>query len=320
MKVINSINYQYQNCIDLHEMLEDRVDELINGLKENTWHYFKRIKKLESFALKIETGRFTADNIFEDFFACTIVVENSSEINNAIEKIEKFFTICHKKPENNEITTNSPEMFRFDDLRLYVKMTPGNGLPKGPLHDLIFEIQIKTFLQHAWTLATHDMIYKSDEISWAKQRIAYQIKAMLEHAEISIKEIEQIKKSNILFKENKEIKNLNKVKEFILKNWNRDLLPRDYRRISENISNLLHHLKISVEEIQDLLDSETKMGRGTKILDLSPYFIIIKTIIDRNPDKLKEFCSDSNSKGKIVIPLEFDIASLELDKSKIIHF
>ena len=74
-----------------------------------------------------------------------MIVENSSEINNAIEKIKKFFTICHKKPENNEITTNSPEMFRFDDLRLYVKMTPGNGLPKRSLHDLIFEIQIKTF-------------------------------------------------------------------------------------------------------------------------------------------------------------------------------
>ena len=48
-------------------MLEDRVDELINELKEDTWHYFKRIKKLENFALKIETGRFTTDNIFEDF-------------------------------------------------------------------------------------------------------------------------------------------------------------------------------------------------------------------------------------------------------------
>ena len=164
------------------------------------------------------------------------------------------------------------------------------------------------------------MIYKSDEISWAKQRIAYQIKTMLEHAEIAIKEIEQIKKSNIFFKENKEIKNLNKIKEFLLKNWNRDLLPRDCRRISENVSNLLHHLKISVEEIQDLLDSEIKVGKGTKILDLSPYFIILKTIIDRNPDKLKEFCPDSNSKGKIVIPLEFDIASLNQINLKLFTF
>ena len=49
-------------------------------------------------------------------------------------------------------------------------------------------MQVKTFLQHAWGIATHDLIYKTDDVSWSRQRIAYQIKAMLEHAEMSIQE------------------------------------------------------------------------------------------------------------------------------------
>ncbi len=41
-------------------------------------------------------------------------------------------------------------------------------------------------MQHAWGLATHDLIYKADEINWPKERIAFQIKAMLEQAEVTI--------------------------------------------------------------------------------------------------------------------------------------
>ena len=53
---------------------------------------------------------------------------------------------------------------------------------------MIFEVQIKTILQHAWSIATHDLIYKTDTVSWPKERIAFQVKAMLEHAEIAIAE------------------------------------------------------------------------------------------------------------------------------------
>ena len=89
------------------------------------------------------------------------------------------------------------------------------------LSNITFEIQIKTFLQHAWDIAIHDIIYKGDDINWRMQRIAYQIKAMLEHAEVSIHEIERIKESEILPKENKHIQNLNKIKEFLKKKLGR---------------------------------------------------------------------------------------------------
>lgn len=292
----------------------------MNSLKKPSWHYLKRIKELESFALKIETGRFDTKNIFEDFFACTLVVENSLEIHNALERIEKYFIIEERKPDNEHITNKFPESFPYDDLRLYAKIRPVRGMPLTPLHDIRFEIQIKTFLQHAWTLATHDLIYKGEEISWAKQRVAYQIKAMLEHAEMSIHEIDKIKESDMIAKENDVIERLKQTKDFLLKNWSIDQLPKDHMRISQNISNLMTKLKLSPDEIQEFLDVETKSGRGRDLMDLSPYSIIIQSIINQKPEKLESFCSNKYPKGKVVIPSEIDISDLGLNDSKIFRF
>jgi len=324
MKVINSINKTYQQQLESNNVLKKKVDEIVKTNKKEMWHYFSRVKSEESYALKIETGRIENLSNMEDFFACTIVVENSIEINKAVELIKRFFEIIQRRPKTDDYTFKSPESFPYDDLRLYVKLKSDESLPPesifNKLSDLTFEIQIKTFLQHAWWIATHDLIYKGEEINWAKQRIAYQIKAMLEHAEISIHEIEKIKESDILAKMNKKIKQMNHIKEFLIKNWSEDKLPHDIIRISQNTFILLEQLKITTSELQICLDKEASSGRGTKTTDLSPYFIIIQTVINQAPQKIIEFMSSSEDNGKIVIPAEINSNSLTLNKNRIISF
>ena len=323
LKVINSINTCYQQQLDSNEELRRTVDDIIKNNKEETWFYFSRIKPPESFALKIETGRVDIPTELEDFFACTIVVENSIEIKKAIELINHFFDVIERRPNKDSFTFKPPESFPYDDLRLYVTLKHQDGLPPessfNKLSKVKFEIQIKTFLQHAWTKATHNLIYKGEEISWAKRRIAYQIKAMLEHAEISIHEIEKIKESDMLEKMNKTIKELNETKTFLTKNWNADTLPVDLTRISESISGLLKQLKVSIAELQGILDEESNVGRGINTSNLSPYFIVIQTIINQNPQKIKDFFSDDTNASKIVIPTEIDTGGLTLNEDKIIH-
>lgn len=323
MKIINSINNHHHQQLDSIKILSKKFEEIINAIKHKGWYYFGRVKTAESFALKIETGRFDPEQL-EDFFACTIVVENYDEIPKAIKAIEQHCVIIKRRPLYDTHTTKDATEFLFDDLRLYVKLKPTKDLPPeaivNTLSNIIFEIQIKTFLQHAWVIATHDLVYKGDEISWAKQRIAYQIKAMLEHVEISIHEVEKIKDSTILTKKNDKVERLNKIKNFLTKNWKLHELPKDLRRISDTISLLLDDLNMSPEKLQTHLDEETRLKRGRSTLNLSPYFIIIQTIINQDPHVIDNFFSTSRrSKQKIVIPPEIDTRNLSINREKIIR-
>lgn len=312
MKVINSLVNCYAQQVDINEKLKKHVDSIIKSNKKDTWHYISRIKNQESYALKIESGRFDDPNMLEDFFACTIVVENSLEIDKAIQLIEKFFYIVEKRPRSESYTHKNPESFPFDDLRIYVKLKKDNGLPPesiaNKLSEVVFEIQVKTFLQHAWSIATHDLIYKGEEFDWSKQRVAYQIKAMLEHAEISIHEIERIKDSKIIPKNNRKIEKLNKIKLFLLKRWKKESLPTDISRLSENLYDLLAKLDLNLDELHEILNQETKKGKGVKTSNLSPFFIILQSIINNKPDKMITFLK-VNKKGKIIISNELEIGT-----------
>ena len=314
MKVIHSISQYYKKQLRLNEKLKKKADQIIKRSKEENWHYFSRIKDEESYALKIESGKVKDPSKLEDFFACTLVVENSTMIESAKQKIEDNFKIIFQRP-NPTNSKKAPESFMYEDLRLYVKFKTNPSLPNNHIHNelsnILFEIQIKTFLQHAWTIATHDMIYKGDDISWTKQRIAYQIKAMLEHAEISIKEIECIKDSDLMQNNVENFRKQNDIKIFYKRNWDPDRLPEDMIRLTKTTHNLLKMLKLNIPKLQSMLDEESQANKGVKTLDLSPFFVVVQTIINQKPSKFQNFTTSQNE--KIAIPPEIEKGDLSFD-------
>jgi hypothetical protein len=52
-------------------------------------------------------------------------------------------------------------------------------------------------------------------------------------------------------------------------------LPKDLRRLAENISELPRLLKIPISDLWIALDEATKAGEGTATLNLSPYGAVI---------------------------------------------
>ena len=322
MKIVGSVEKCYDEQFKKSEILKKEVDQIFDTIRKDTkWHYESRIKKPEDYALKIETGRNIDPNSLEDFFACTLVVENYDKIKMAMPKINKHFKIKKQRPQSCTFTTKSPDSFPYDDLRLYVNMRPAKNLPDtyivNRLSDVLFEIQIKTFLQHAWDIAAHDLVYKGDEISWPKGRVAYQIKAMLEHAEVSIHEIENIKQSSMLKKENGETRRLNKIKTFLIKNWDGDRLPGNLIRLSKNIDCLLCNLNTHIDHIQESLNTESTIGRGASTLNLSPYLTIVQTIINRDQDLMLTFLRSQNSHNyKIPIPVEIEQRDIFINRDR----
>lgn len=302
MKVPPSIRAHYENQLEQYQALQNRVGELIGSLKPTHWHYEGRVKELESYALKIESGRVPNPRALEDFFACTVVVRNAAEISGAEQLVEQHFSIRERRPPDQFQTRKRAHEFSFDDLRLYVNLKTLPHLPLTGLEDLKFEIQIKTFLQHAWSIATHDLIYKSADVQWAKSRIAFQIKAMLEHAELAIEKAEDLSTADLVARTDPSTSEIRYLIEVISERWPTERMPVDVKRLAENINSALRCLKIKKDQLATILDVETAAGRGTRLLDLSPYGAVLQSIFYQNWTALEEFVRRADERSRLTIP------------------
>src|SRR5206468_2063197 len=124
-----SIRRVYEDQKAANDRLRIVVDERMRGLKNPRWHYVSRVKELHSFALKIESGRFPDPAALEDFFACTVVVANATEIEEAERLIRDNFALRARKPPSADRTHKAADAFPFDDLRLYVTLLGGPATP-----------------------------------------------------------------------------------------------------------------------------------------------------------------------------------------------
>ena len=283
MKIPSSLRQLHADLQSDYEELKVEVDQRMLHIKNERWHYESRVKDLESFALKIETGRVHSDCRLEDFFACTIVVENQDRLRAAEDLVRKHFDVLERRPDGE--TKTASHSFRFEDLRLYARLSEQASRPRPAMH-LRFEIQLKTFLQHAWAIATHDLVYKGGEPSWGKSRIAYQVKAMLEHAETSISAARFPEVIQLVDRAERRTSKLREVIEGLALRWAPEDLPVDQLRLAENVLNLSTSLGISVAELFDDLDAEKEAGRGARLRSLSPFGVCVQTLVYRRRDEL----------------------------------
>jgi ppGpp synthetase/RelA/SpoT-type nucleotidyltranferase len=313
MKIVQSIQSLYLSKYGYYNVLSQKIEQLLNVKKKRTWHFLHRLKSSESFALKLETGRFTEETIFDDFFACTLVVENLDEIINARKLIESLFEVVYKRPQSDNFTFKNTDSFPFDDLRLYCRLGSNNQSQiSKEVFELIFEFQIKTFLQHAWSIATHDIIYKTDQISWGKERVAYQVKAALEQAEVAISGAKNLSTVKELAKENKLVKKINRVIILISKHFRTEDLPEDKRRLAQNVISLVETLEVSIPELEKIIINETKAGKGPFLKNLSPFQIIVNSIYNQDPGRILKFLRKrKDSSYKILISPEMSIPNLK---------
>lgn len=278
MKIVKRIRDIHQGCAPRYEKLKSEVQGVLKSRVEDVgWFYFSRIKSVESFAQKIETGRVADPAHMEDFFACTIVVSTITEIGKAEELVFRRYDRKERRPAEDHFTKKASSSFLFDDLRLYAAMRPQISGKHQDLDGIIFEVQIKTILQHAWSVVTHDMIYKTDAVSWPLERIAYQVKAMLEHAEISVSEAVVLARSRGVAREDQRTRDVVGVIGDLRRLWLEEQLPMDVKRLATNILELLRGCGVSVARFSDIVAVEVgRVGGVSK--DLSPYAFTVQAL------------------------------------------
>jgi ppGpp synthetase/RelA/SpoT-type nucleotidyltranferase len=307
MKISASIRQLYEDQKVLSDRLKETIDKRMTGLKKPRWHYESRVKELASFALKIESGRFLNPQALEDFVACTLVVANATEMEEAERLIGESFSIKERRPRNQHQTHKAPESFPFDDLRLYAFIADTPAEPPTDLIGVVFEVQIKTFLQHAWAIATHDLLYKTDDPNWSTARIAYQIKAMLEHSEIAILEAETLAKSGALAKQDVHTGAIKEGIALIKSQWGPDELPKDVRRLAMNISNLTEALRLKIGRLEQILNEGKAARAGAHPANLSPYATVVQYLFVNEKEKMISLLRDDKSRTRVLIPEEVEL-------------
>lgn len=305
MRIPLSVRAHYEEQVDSYARLGMRVEETINGVKPSSWHFIRRLKEVESYALKLETGRYQK-GVIDDFFACTLVVENRKSVEAAEELIRKHFLVHERRPKDPARTHKHSDAFPFDDLRLYASIPPSDKVKPTGLEHLRFEVQVKTFLQHAWAIATHDLVYKGDGVSWAKERIAFQVKAMLEHAELSIDRSEQLREAASIAMETEETSRLTALIRFLSERWPGDRLPKDKTRLARTVDSLLVALGLNLSAVAQCLATEEAKGGGPKMLHLSPYGAILNAILLHHRNAVATYSRKNKKRHRIFVSPEIE--------------
>lgn len=308
MKIPHSVRALYAEQLPINERLRAKVDKTLRAIAApRRWYYESRIKTEDSFALKLESGRVRDPRAAEDFFACTLVVQNLSAIEQAEQKIRDLFQIVERRPRAADQTHKLAETFPFDDLRLYGLWKDDPSLPETGLSPVRFEIQVKTFLQHAWGIATHDLIYKTDDVSWSRQRIAYQIKAMLEHAEVSIQEADRLAQTVALAKSQPDTEVLKDIILLLKETWDSASLPADLRRLAENTRNIMTLARIEVAEVRAAIEAECRRQKGSLPANISPYATIVQAVAWHNGQALRAGLAKRGLSVRLLLTDEMDL-------------
>jgi ppGpp synthetase/RelA/SpoT-type nucleotidyltranferase len=302
MKIDEQIRLSFNRQQAVAKRLKTEVDRELTARKRTTWHYESRTKGEESFALKIEAGRAANPEEVDDAFACVIVVPNFSNIEEAQSVVTGLYALHYQRPISLLETTKPPADFRFDDLRLYVRYRDSDSMPPTGLDGTLFEVQVRTFLQHAWTVATHDVVYKAEDVSWRRERIASHAKAALEQAEVTIESMAALEKSAVLPESSKSFDEINTIISALKENWDASELPEDVKRLADGVHELLRDLRLNSSlTLEQMLATGRARYGGRHNQDWSPYRAILQYIVEQCPSNLKRLLTTAKSRPRVFI-------------------
>lgn len=155
-----------------------RAEQAVRNLcDQHGYAYAGRSKDDSSLAEKLETGRIRRLEEIDDLFGCSVIIPNLAHEGAVLERLASIF-VQHNLKRRGQ-TQKSPEVFRFDASRFIGRLNISE-IEDSRLGEILFEIQVRTAFEHAWSVATHTPAYKGARIDWKLERLASQMKALVE--------------------------------------------------------------------------------------------------------------------------------------------
>lgn len=248
------ISSKYNLYFPYFEFIQDTLDQtLMNYAKKHLFAYTSRVKKLDSISEKIETGRYSSWVEIDDFVGCILIVPNLSYENEVLSFLKNAFREIDLKKKGS--TFKNFDTFRFDSTRFIGKLIPPNEKINKDIYDIKFEIQIRSAFEHAWSVTTHDLAYKSKSIDWKVLRLAAQLKASVEQLDMIALSAKDVNKQITSYKW-PEIDIKIKILTFIKESFENgkipnEIEPKDYSRVIDNLYSLIKN-KLNVWQSRKL--------------------------------------------------------------------
>jgi len=287
-----TIKRKYDQLLPLVTALSDKVSQaVLNYCNKKGFAYTGRIKTLESFSEKIDTGRFSSLENMNDLFACTIIIPTLNDEEQVLEFLKDTFE--ERSVRLRGSTKKHPEQFRFDATRFYgTYLFPEAFYPDALEKKIIFEVQIRTAFEHAWSVATHALTYKSDQIDWRLLRLTAQLKAAVEQLDSLIRDFEQSSKS-IIAHEWPELESKQRLLNYFLSLANKHIAkescPKNWSRFIDSVYSLLgasngrrkHEVQSSIDPTIEAVNARlTTMNIDSFPLSVSLFQFTAATLID----------------------------------------
>ena len=147
------------------ENLEAHIAELFSGTPRID-RISARVKDADKFIKKSEKKNDDGSDKYEDplgqiqdIIGVRIIAFYKPDVVQISKVIEAHFT----RIEEREVSPESEYEFGYFG-KHFVLLLPSDVLPEHPDDDVpqVFELQVKTLFQHAWSEATHDLDYKEE--------------------------------------------------------------------------------------------------------------------------------------------------------------
>lgn len=222
--------------------IQEYLDQtLLNYASKKLFAYSSRIKALDSVSEKIEGGRFTCWNDIDDLVGCVLIIPNLSYEDEVLIFLQATFNEVETKKRGE--TFKSYDVFRFDSTRFIGTLHPDSEANRSEIHTIKFEIQIRSAFEHAWSVTTHDLAYKSETIDWRVLRLAAQLKSSVEQLDMITLGAKDAS-SKITKSKWPEIDIKIEMLTFLQKQFDtsiipEDLKPKDFSRVVDNLFPLI---------------------------------------------------------------------------------
>lgn len=243
MIVPSRIQARYDDLTVVVKTMGKIIDEtILNYCSVHGYAFVSRPKTVASLAEKLESGRIARWSEIDDLYACTIVVPILTLERDVLEFLRTAFHQVALRLRGT--TRKAPEVFRFDSTRFLGRLRPPEpSYATEPVYNLTFEVQIRSAFEHAWSVTTHELVYKTSTIDWKRYRVAAQLKASVEQLDSVVLSFEASAQS-ITEHEWPELRAKIGLAWLFVDLFERqhlaaELAPKDWSRFSDNLYGLL---------------------------------------------------------------------------------